>query len=94
MLLLKGEPDRVRTPGTGERPGQRSGRTRIRCPRCAWEPGRDDRWMCSCLHVWNTFDTRGVCPACGHEWSETQCLRCGEWSKHDDWYAEEPDSPA
>ena len=48
--------------------------------------------MCQCLHVWNTFDTRGVCPACGHEWKETQCLRCKAWSKHDDWYAEEPGS--
>ncbi|MGD8897805.1 MAG: hypothetical protein PVJ73_17385 [Acidobacteriota bacterium] len=89
MLLLKGDPERLRTPRTRERPGQRPGRPRIRCPRCGWEPGREDRWMCECLHVWNTFDTRGVCPACGQKWSETQCLRCRAWSKHDDWYAEE-----
>jgi len=40
--------------------------------------------------VWNTFDTRGVCPACGREWQETQCRRCDAWSRHEDWYVEEP----
>jgi hypothetical protein len=50
--------------------------------------------MCLCLHVWNTFDTRGVCPACGREWSETQCLRCKAWSRHEDWYVEEPEPMA
>jgi hypothetical protein len=48
--------------------------------------------MCECLHVWNTFDTRGVCPACGHQWKETQCLRCQAWSPHEEWYADEPES--
>ena len=63
---------------------------RIRCPACGWAPGRHDRWACTCLHVWNTFDTGGVCPACGREWAETQCPRCGSWSPHFDWYAREP----
>ena len=61
-------------------------RVRIRCPRCSWEPRRHDLWRCLCLHAWNTFDTGGVCPACGHAWAETQCLRCHEWSPHADWY--------
>jgi hypothetical protein len=39
---------------------------RIRCPKCKWQPGRGERWMCKCRHVWNTFDTHGVCPACQH----------------------------
>jgi hypothetical protein len=60
---------------------------RIRCPRCQWQPGRDDRWSCKCGHSWNTFDTHGVCPACAVAWRETQCLRCGQWSPHEDWYA-------
>jgi predicted amidophosphoribosyltransferase len=47
--------------------------------------------MCLCLYVWNTFDTRGVCPACGREWSQTQCPRCKAWSRHEDWYTEEPE---
>lgn len=62
----------------------------IRCPRCGWQPGSGDRWMCSCLHVWNTFDTRGICPACGQQWLDTQCLSCGAWSPHEEWYVEEP----
>lgn len=86
VLLLKGDPDRVGITGTGKAAGDRRGRRRIRCPRCGWEPGRHDLWTCSCLHSWNTFDTGGVCPACDKKWSETQCRRCQEWSRHDDWY--------
>lgn len=63
---------------------------RIRCPRCGWTPRAEDRWMCLCGCVWNTFDTRGRCPECRRRWRETQCLACGAWSRHDDWYAEEP----
>jgi len=70
------------------------GRSRIRCPRCAWEPGREDRWMCTCLHMWNTFETRGVCPACGREWKETQCRRCSAWSPHEDWYVDDSEPSA
>jgi hypothetical protein len=63
---------------------------RIRCPKCAWEPSRADRWCCfeGCGHVWNTFETRGVCPGCGKQWTETVCLRCNQWSPHDDWYVD------
>jgi hypothetical protein len=42
--------------------------------------------MCSCEHVWNTFDTAGCCPACGKRWRETQCLACAQWSPHPTWY--------
>jgi hypothetical protein len=90
MLLLKD--DRGRRSDTKPREDWRpaTGGPRIRCPRCAWEPERSDTWMCSCLHVWNTFETLGVCPGCGREWEETQCRRCHEWSRHADWYAKEP----
>lgn len=64
-------------------------RRRIRCPKCNWEPGKRDRWGCSCGHGWNTFDTAGLCPACGKQWADTQCLRCHQWSKHVDWYEDE-----
>ena len=32
---------------------------RIRCPRCGWRPGSNDRWSCTCGYVWNTFETAG-----------------------------------
>jgi hypothetical protein len=62
--------------------------TRIRCPVCAWQPVKSDTWLCSpgCGHVWNTFDTRGVCPGCDKRWARTACLRCSQWSPHDAWY--------
>jgi len=59
---------------------------RIRCPRCAWQPRPADTWQCTCLHVWNTFDTRGKCPNCSLQWHVTQCLKCQEHSPHEDWY--------
>jgi hypothetical protein len=70
----------------------------IRCPHCGWQPSSSDRWCCesvdgpeppfpSCGTVWNTFATRGRCPGCDHQWHWTSCLRCHEWSLHEDWYA-------
>jgi len=60
----------------------------IRCPKCGWRPRARDRWQCTCLHVWNTFDTRGKCPACTLQWHETACLSCLVMSPHEAWYAD------
>jgi hypothetical protein len=76
------------------------GEKRIRCPRCHWRPSPSSRWSClgsgtpewsfeGCGTVWNTFETGGRCPGCDHQWRWTSCLRCGEWSLHDDWYERE-----
>jgi len=59
---------------------------KICCPICEFEPGSHDRWMCSCMHVWNTFETMGRCPNCKKMWKETQCLACHRWSLHHKWY--------
>lgn len=59
----------------------------IKCPKCEWHPNIDDKWQCSCFHVWNTFDTGGICPACKKRWEDTQCLKCKKWSPHLDWYS-------
>jgi hypothetical protein len=61
----------------------------IRCPKCKWAPRAEDRWSCTCGHSWNTFDTGGICPACQYQWQITQCLRCGAWSPHSEWYSQE-----
>lgn len=87
MLLFKDtrSPDRTKeTVREDER--LNPGGPRIRCPRCAWEPRRHDRWQCSCRHEWNTFDTAGRCPSCGRQWLETRCPSCHEWSPHLEWY--------
>ena len=66
----------------------------IRCPKCGWRPRAQDRWMCAptgCGHVWNTFDTGGICPNCGRQWLQTACLACHRWSPHPDWYAKGDD---
>jgi hypothetical protein len=70
-------------PGDSEPP-------RIRCPLCGWSPRKEDKWFCTCGYDWNTFDTGGVCPACLHQWTETQCLSCSRWSPYSDWYANCP----
>jgi len=90
VLILKEGSLRLEEADPDQRTGVDDGHGRIRCPCCGWEPGRHDRWACTCLHLWNTFDTGGVCPACGREWAQTQCPRCEEWSRHEDWYVDEP----
>jgi hypothetical protein len=75
-------------------------RHRIRCPSCGWQPAPSSRWFCvaagppehfspGCGTSWNTFDTRGRCPGCDHQWRWTACLACGAWAPHDDWYEPE-----
>ena len=58
----------------------------IRCPHCGWQPAKHDLWICKCGHIWNTFDTGGVCPACLFQWAVTQCRACHRFSPHSDWY--------
>lgn len=63
------DPDREleeeKKPGASEPP-------RIRCPLSGWSPRKEKKWFCTCGNEWNTFDTGGVCPACLHQWTETQ----------------------
>ena len=73
---------------------------RIRCPHCRWQPTRNSRWFCldcdapeffydGCMTCWNTFETRGKCPGCAHQWRWTSCLRCEGWALHEDWYSKD-----
>jgi len=64
---------------------------RVRCPQCNWLPAEESQWSCRCHHRWNTFATRGKCPACEYQWQITSCLNCGHASRHENWYLpEEP----
>jgi hypothetical protein len=60
----------------------------ILCPQCKWTPRTKNLWSCKCDHHWNTFDTRGLCPGCGHQWEITGCLQCGVMSPHAEWYVD------
>jgi hypothetical protein len=60
----------------------------IRCPQCKWTPRTKNLRSCKCGHHWNTFDTRGLCPGCGHQWEITGCLQCGAMSPHAEWYVD------
>jgi hypothetical protein len=63
-------------------------KSQIYCPKCGWKPAPEDRWSCEpqCGTVWNTFWTRGMCPGCSKQWSDTQCLACHQFSPHRQWY--------
>jgi hypothetical protein len=89
LQVLRHTGPAVDAPGLTGTKVARPGGPRIRCPHCGWEPRREDQWICAC-HEWNTFETGGVCPMCQRQWVDTQCPRCDAWSKHLEWYAEEP----
>jgi hypothetical protein len=59
---------------------------RIRSPNVVGRLARKTAGRLTAGTSWNTFDTGGVCSACLHQWASTQCLKCGGWSPHSDWY--------
>jgi hypothetical protein len=83
---LRAEPFIIRGGASPVAAGNEPILSHVACPRCRFSPRSTDRWYCKCGHRWNTFDTRGRCPACGYQWKETACLVCGEASPHADWY--------
>ncbi|GHN01550.1 hypothetical protein WSM22_30390 [Cytophagales bacterium WSM2-2] len=58
----------------------------IQCSICGWTPDGVAHWRCTCGHQWNTFKTRGKCPACNFQWEKTWCPGCGEPTLHESWY--------
>lgn len=98
--LLKRQTDEEVRQEIEDKEDDREGAFRIRCPLCSWTPTASSRWSCtsrgtpeppfnSCGTVWNTFDTRGKCPGCGHQWIWTTCLYCRVASRHEEWYEED-----
>lgn len=65
------------------------------CPRCHAEPPMGLFWQCDrCKRVFDTFETRAVCPNCAKEFPTTMCGKCKAASPMKDWIlSAKPASP-
>jgi predicted RNA-binding Zn-ribbon protein involved in translation (DUF1610 family) len=60
----------------------------ISCPECGWKPKPGSKWACdNCRTEWNTFNTNGLCPKCGHSHHVTGCPDCGRVTERRRWYS-------
>jgi Zn-dependent protease len=58
------------------------------CPACKASPPTGDNWKCAqCGVLFDTFQTRGVCPACSAQYPVTRCMECGEARPISEWAA-------
>ena len=58
------------------------------CPSCRTAPPLGPFWKCgACGQSFDTFETRGVCPGCAHEYPVTMCLDCSEQRPMTEWAA-------
>jgi Zn-dependent protease len=58
------------------------------CPVCKVAPPRGALWVCGkCRKPFDTFETRGVCPNCGTQFSATSCPECGNLRPMSEWMA-------
>jgi Zn-dependent protease len=61
------------------------------CPHCAIGPPKGRYWVCEhCQTRFDTFDTRGKCPACGAWYLEPQCPHCRHSTHIDRWFEPAP----
>jgi Zn-dependent protease len=61
------------------------------CPVCHQPAVMGAVWRCAkCLAVFDTFETRAVCPGCGTQFPVTRCLDCGAASPLDNWVVPPP----
>ncbi len=61
------------------------------CPACFAAPPKGLFWRCDeCGQYFDTFDSRGMCPACGMWYLQTRCIACGETHHVDRWHAYRP----
>jgi Zn-dependent protease len=62
------------------------------CPNCHEGPPRGPYWECEhCSTRFDTFQTRGKCPACGAWYLDTTCPYCRAEHHVDRWFAGRPD---
>ncbi|MDE3066160.1 MAG: site-2 protease family protein [Verrucomicrobiota bacterium] len=56
------------------------------CPNCRTPPPRGAFWRCGrCRQPFDTFETQGVCPHCGVQYSATSCPECGSLRPFSEW---------
>jgi Zn-dependent protease len=56
------------------------------CPSCRTAPPLGPFWKCgNCQQPFDTFETRGVCPHCGAQYSTVMCLDCREQRPLNEW---------
>jgi Zn-dependent protease len=64
------------------------------CPECKQPPVAGAFWKCGgCQAVFDTFQTRAVCPVCGGEFPATACFECGASHPMSRWAAAAPPEP-
>ena len=58
------------------------------CPKCKSSPPQGALWICGkCRKPFDTFETQGVCPNCGVQYSATSCPECGSLQPISEWIA-------
>jgi len=56
------------------------------CPICKTAPPQGALWVCGkCRKPFDTFETQGVCPNCGTQFSATSCPECGSLRTFGEW---------
>lgn len=64
-------------------------RQEAHCPHCGAHPFQGAFWMCrECQAVFDTFETRGVCPNCSARSQEAVCVDCQRTSLIPEWFVE------
>ena len=56
------------------------------CPICKIAPPQGALWVCGkCRKPFDTFETQGLCPNCGVQYSVTSCPECGSLQPISEW---------
>jgi Zn-dependent protease len=56
------------------------------CPNCKTAPPQGAFWVCGkCRKPFDTFETQGVCPNCGVQYSASSCPECGSLRPFSEW---------
>jgi Zn-dependent protease len=64
------------------------------CPNCKAAPPRAPVWRCGkCRNAFDTFESEGVCPNCGTQFSVTSCPECGSLRPISEWKATSASPP-